>query len=118
MPETGKLYDTEIIVQTHHADEEFVKYMVSLFLEHMPKTNADLENACKENDWEKVYFYAHKMKPSIDLFNITQLKDFIRKLEQKAKNATETNTIAADVNYISDYIKNCMIEMKKDFEKE
>ncbi len=115
MPEHEKLYDTTILIQTHQADMEFVKHMVTVFLEHMPESNANLIKASNENDWGKVYFYAHKMKASIDLFNLIQLKDLIRVVEKKAKSITDTDTIAADVNFISNYIQNCMTEMKEDF---
>jgi HPt (histidine-containing phosphotransfer) domain-containing protein len=116
MPENEKLYDTQILVLTHDADQEFVKYMVSVFLTHMPEYNANLEKAAAESDWKNVYFFAHKMKASIDLFDLKKLRDFIRQLEQKAKNETNTETIAADVQFVSDYIKRCIAEMKVDFE--
>jgi HPt (histidine-containing phosphotransfer) domain-containing protein len=115
MHEPEKLYDTKILIQTHQADKDFVKYMVSLFVEHIPQSNADLEKACAINDWPKVYFYAHKMKASIDLFNLIQLKDLIRKIEQNAKNKIEVETIPNNVTFVSSYIKNCIAEMKKDF---
>ena len=115
MPDTEKLYDTQILIQTHQADKEFVKYMVSLFVEHIPQSNADLEKACTIEDWPKVYFFAHKMKASIDLFNIIKLKDLIRKIEQNAKNKIELEAIPANVTFVSNYIKNCIAEMKKDF---
>ena len=89
--------------------------MISLFLEHIPKTNVELEKASNENNLEKIYFYAHKMKASIDLFNLNPLKDFIRKLELKAKNKTETDTIKDDVSFISDYINKCIVAMKAEF---
>jgi hypothetical protein len=44
------------------------------------------------------------MKASIDLFNIKQLKELIRKVEQKSKNVTDTKTIPEDVSFISTYI--------------
>jgi HPt (histidine-containing phosphotransfer) domain-containing protein len=115
MPETAKLYDTQTLILTHHADQEFVKYMVSLFIQHIPQTNADLEKACAENDWKRVYFYAHKMKASIDLFNLNELKTLIRKIEQNAKNDVDTEAIPGEVNFVSNYIKNCLKEMKVDF---
>lgn len=115
MPEPEKLYNTEAIIQTHHADSEFIKDMISLFLEHIPKTTAELEKANNENNWKKVYFYAHKIKPSIDLFNLNPLKNFIRQLEQKAENELETDTINDDVRFVSDYINKCIAEMKADF---
>src|SRR5205809_6676236 len=111
MPEQGKLYDTEILLQTHHADEEFIKYMVSLFIKHVPETNTNLEKACSEKDWGNVHFFAHKLKASIDLFNLIPLKDLVRKVEHRAKNLTDTDTIAKDVSFISDYISKCVVMM-------
>ena len=115
MPENEKLYDTQILVKTHDADLDFVKYMVSVFLEHMPDYNTNLEKAASESDWKGVFFFAHKMKASIDLFDMKQLRDFIRQLEQKAKTNTNTETIAADVQFVSDNIKRCIDQMKADF---
>ncbi|MBV9962176.1 MAG: hypothetical protein JO072_08010 [Parafilimonas sp.] len=116
MPEAEKLYDTQILVQTHDADQDFVKYMVSVFLTHMPGYNASLEKAAADNDWKNVHFFAHKMKASIDLFDLKILRDFIRQLDAKAKNETDTETIAADVEFVSGYIKRCIAQMKVDFE--
>ena len=92
--------------------------MIDLFLETIPKTITKLKKASHEEDWKAVYFYAHKLKTSIDLFNLVPLKQLIRKLETKAKNETETASIAEDVNFISDYIKKSMAAMKYDFKKE
>lgn len=115
MPENNKLYDIGTLMQTHYADTEFVKYMIGLFIKHMPESNANLEEACNEKNWEKVYFFAHKMKASIDLFDLEQLKKLIREVEQKAQKSIQINTIAKDVNFISDYIRRCVNDMKKDF---
>jgi len=118
MPETGKLYDTKSLTQTHKADSEFIHYMIDLFLETIPKTITKLKKACHEQDWKTVYFYAHKLKTSIDLFNLVPLRPLIRELERKSKNETETGTIADDVSFIADYIKKSMAAMKHDFQKE
>ncbi len=115
MPESERLYDTETLIQVHHADAAFVRYMISLFIKHMAESNENLEKACNENDWMKVYFYAHKMKSSIDLFNLNKLKELVRKVEDNAKNNIATKTLSGDVNFISTYIKNCILAMKSDF---
>ena len=118
MPDHDKLYDTKSLTQTHEADSKFVHYMIDLFLETIPKSIIRLKKACHEEDWKSVYFYAHKLKTSIDLFNLTPLKKLIRDLEIKAKTETDTATIAADVTFISDHIKKCMASMKQDFKQE
>ncbi|MFT4154743.1 Hpt domain-containing protein [Parafilimonas sp.] len=118
MPDVEKLYDTALLIRTHNADEEFVKFMASLFVQHMPESNAGLEKACAESNWEKVYFFAHKMKASIDLFNLEPVKDLIRKVEQRALKFTQTDLIRKDVTFISGYIGQCIAAMKMEFELE
>lgn len=118
MPEIEKLYDTSTLVRAHDASPDFIKYMASLFVQYLPETSADLEKACKESNWEKVYFFAHKMKASIDLFNLEPLKELIRKVEQRALKFTQTELIVRDVNFISNYIQQCIASMKKEFNLE
>lgn len=116
MPEPEKLYDTTSLIKTHEANPEFIKYMASLFVKHLPETSANLEKACKESNWEKVYFFAHKMKANIDLFNLEPLKDLIRKVEQRALKFTQTDSISRDVNFITNYIQQCVVLMKQEFD--
>ena len=116
MPEQEKLYDTVSLLQTHQANPEFVKYMATLFVQHLPETSANLEQACKESNWEKVYFFAHKMKASIDLFDLSPLKEIIRKVEQRASKFTQTDLISTDVNFITAYIRQCIVMMKREFD--
>ena len=118
MSDAGKLYDTKSLTQTHKADSEFIRYMIDLFLETIPKTVTKLKKASHEEDWKTVYFYAHKLKTSIDIFNLAPLRPLIRELERKAKNETETGSIAEEVNFIAEYIKKSMAAMKHDFKKE
>ena len=115
MLKTEKLYNTETLIETHRADKEFIKYMIELFIKNIPETNDSLQRASEEQNWEKVYFSAHKMKASIDLFNLDALKDLIRVVEQKAKHEKQTDTIASDVHHVSDYLKCCVQQMKRDY---
>ncbi len=115
MHEAAKLYDTSALIRTYEANPEFIKYMASLFIEHLPQTSANLEKACKESNWESVYFFAHKMKANIDLFNLEPLKGLIRKVEQSALKFTQTESIPGDVNFITNYIQQCVVLMKKEF---
>lgn len=118
MPENEKLYDTISLTKTHQDNPEFIKYMASLFVQHLPETSANLEQACNESNWEKVYFFAHKMKASIDLFNLEPLKDLIRKVEVRALKFTQTDLISKDVSFITNYIQRCIATMKQEFNLE
>jgi len=110
-----KLYDTAGILKTHGNDQEFLKYIAALFVEHAPEMSAELQKASRKKDWENLHFYAHKMKATIDLFCITSLTDVIRNLEKQGRAATNSNTLKEDVNYVVKIIDACVVQLKKDF---
>ena len=110
-----KLYNTETILRSHGGDAEFVKYIASLFIEELPKMSTELEKASAKKDWANLYFYAHKMKATIDLFSIESLKDLIRKLEHEGKTANDSQTLKKDVACVVKTIDNCIMQLKKEF---
>ena len=73
------------------------------------------KKASAKKDWANLYFYAHKMKATIDLFSIDSLTDIIRKLEKQGKAAADSKTLTQDVNYVSDVINACVAQLKNDF---
>ena len=109
------LYDTETIFRSHGNDKEFVKYIASLFIQELPKMTTELQKASSKKDWQNLYFYAHKMKATIELFSMDSLKDLIRKLELEGKTANESQTLNRDVAQVVDTINNCIVQLKKDF---
>ena len=72
-------------------DEDFVAALVEAFLEEVPEDAERLKNAVSEKDYHEAYQAAHKMKPTIDLFELGVLDILIEvqdwgKFEQVEKN--------------------------------
>jgi len=58
-------------------DEEFIKVLAQTFLEEVPPDAERLKNAVAEKNYHEAYQAAHKMKPTIDLFELGVLQDLI-----------------------------------------
>ncbi len=87
---TEKLYDLSMVDSIGKDDPEFVKNILSIFLETMPINIEQLRKAGTEKNYEVISKVAHKMKSSIDLLGIHSLKYTIRKLE---------NVVVGDTDY-------------------
>ena len=111
-----KLYDSKTLSETHHGDTVFITHIVHLFVHHMPLLAAELKRAYASRDWQNIYFYAHKMKASIDLFGVTGLASTIRSIEQQGKAATDTETLSHDIDHVSDTIDECSEQLKLEFQ--
>ena len=60
--------------------------MVQLFLETFPVDLLELELACRDHDLIKLQKTSHRLKSSVQLFNIDQAREKILTIESQAKN--------------------------------
>lgn len=94
-------------------DEDFVMALAAAFIEEVPEDAERLRKAVPERDYHETYQAAHKMKPTIDLFELGVLDELVEvqdwgKYEESDKNVDEqlqivlkavenaTNAIKAD----------------------
>ncbi|MGJ8592353.1 MAG: Hpt domain-containing protein [Aquaticitalea sp.] len=95
-------------------DEDFVIALASAFLEEVPEDAARLKKAVSEKDYYNTYQAAHKMKPTIDLFELGVLSDLIEvqdwgKLEKKGEDVSDKLTKVLKA------VENATTEIKQDF---
>ncbi|MBT8286868.1 MAG: Hpt domain-containing protein [Flavobacteriaceae bacterium] len=95
-------------------DTDFIETLVSTFLEEVPEDARQLKIAVDSRDFLASYKAAHKMKPTIDLFELGVLDDLIEvqdwgKLEQKDKDIT------AKLDLVIEAINRAAQEIKEDF---
>ena len=58
-------------------DEDFVAALAAAFLEEVPEDLERLKTAVANTDYYSAYQAAHKMKPTVDLFELGVLQDLI-----------------------------------------
>ena len=95
-------------------DLEFIQVLAQTFLEEVPADARLLEIAVVSKDYLATYQSAHKMKPTIELFELGVLEDLIEvqdwgKFEQKDKDIT------SKLNIVLEAVERAVKEIKEDF---
>mgnify|MGYP003559901058 CR=1 FL=1 len=111
MEENYKLYRVRDLAD---GDEDFVMAIAAAFLEEVPEDAARLKKAVAEPDYYTTYQAAHKMKPTIDLFELGVLDELIvvqdwGKLEKKDED------VSKELKTVLTAIEKTTKEIKKDF---
>lgn len=83
-----QLYDLSKLRATSRGNEAFVQRMIKLFLEQIPDSLKQLNDAYKNGDLDKVRGISHQMKPTIDALSIHQLKAEVRLIEKYAEESS------------------------------
>jgi len=107
-------YKLERVRELADGDEDFIASLAEAFLEEVPADARLLNIAVDSKDYLAAYQSAHKMKPTVDLFELGVLDDLIEvqdwgKFEQKGKDITKK------LNIVLKAVENAVVEIKSDF---
>ncbi|WP_066225263.1 hypothetical protein [Formosa haliotis] len=112
MEEHYKLYRVRELADN---DEGFIKALAVTFTEEVPEDLKVLKKAVQDNNYNETYQMAHKLKPTVDLFELGVLDDVIElqdwgKFEKKDLDITHT------FNKVITAIESAVAEIKSDFD--
>ncbi len=110
----GKLYNLGQVKLFLGDDKQQLGNMIGIFVNETPVMIRALNENMEIGNYEEIKFYAHKLKSSIDLFQINGLQNDIRVLEQLAG---EKNNVSAIQQYVSD-ISNTLETVIEEIQKE
>lgn len=95
-------------------DMDFVKSLAEAFLEEVPEDAQRLEQAVAEKDFFNAYQAAHKMKPTIDLFELGVLDDLIV-VQDWGKFEKSGEDCSSELTTVLNAVENASKELKADF---
>jgi HPt (histidine-containing phosphotransfer) domain-containing protein len=111
MEQNYKLYRVRELADN---DEDFVAALAAAFLEEVPVDAERLKKAVAEQDFYNTYQAAHKMKPTVDLFELGVLQDLIvvqdwGKFEKSGEDCTN------ELELVLTAVEKATAELKEDF---
>ncbi|GAB4311995.1 MAG: hypothetical protein Kow00127_02290 [Bacteroidales bacterium] len=112
--ETNKLFDLTNLNEMLAGDNKAILQMVKIFLQATPESLSELLKCYEKQDYEGVSKLAHKLKSSVDIFAIKEIKQDIRRLE----NNTRDNINMDEVPGLVEKIKNVLTEAIRQVEEE
>lgn len=94
-------------------DDDFIMALASAFLEEVPEDAARLQKAVSEHDYYTTYQAAHKMKPTIELFELGVLSELI--VVQDWGKLEKDDDVSKELQMVLNAIENASKEIKNDF---
>ena len=95
-------------------DEDFVAAIAAAFIEEVPADAERLKTAVPGKDYKEAYQAAHKMKPTIDLFELGVL-DTLIEVQDWGKYEQTDKDVDAQLQLVLAAVENATNEIKDDF---
>lgn len=95
-------------------DEEFIATLAATFLEEVPEDAERLKKAVAEKDYFNAYQAAHKMKPTVDLFELGVL-DTLIEVQDWGKFEKREIDIQPKLDIVISAVEKASEELRTDF---
>lgn len=110
----NQLFELSQLEELAGGDTDFVMSMIDTFLEHTPQQLSELKDNLSGGNLEQAGKLAHKIKPNIDLFGISDLTQDIRDVEQMGKAGEDSPELQEKVKKV-DEVLNQVFQQLKDY---
>lgn len=97
---SDKVYDLSQLEELAGGSQEFIFSMVETFLEHTPGQLEELKSSFAGGDLSSMGGLAHKIKPNIDLFGVSAIREEIRMVESLGKENNNSPDLAGMIEKI------------------
>jgi len=110
-----KLYDLKQLEEIAAGNQDFLISLARIYLNTVPQNSAELVEASKANEWDKVSKLAHKLKSTVDTMNLDCIKIDIRTLEVDAKNKVNKDALKTLALKVDNVIQTVARQLQHDF---
>ena len=107
-----KLYDLAMVKSVSGGDKEFIKKMIALFIETVPKDVKQLQASSSSQNWIQVGKIAHKLKSTIDSMAIKTIQKDIRTIETNAKEQSCVEILPPLIEKVNEVINACVEQLQ------
>lgn len=110
----GEHYKLDKIRELADNDTEFIETLAQTFLEEVPADAELLKIAVAKKDYLATYQSAHKMKPTIDLFELGVFDELIE-VQDWGKFEKKGVDVSNQLGIVLAAVENAVQEIKSDF---
>jgi hypothetical protein len=107
-------YKLDKVRELASGDEDFVAAIAAAFLEEVPEAIAQINEGIVNKKFTQVYQNAHKIKPTIQMFDIAILDDVLV-LQDWGKFERIADDVSVEQERVNAVIKAVVSELKSDF---
>ncbi len=110
-------YDLTQLKALSRGDEDFVRNMIEIFLQHTPAALEEIQNALLERDYINLAKVAHRIKPSIESMGISQLDGVAKDIElsAKAEDGIDHTALSGKVRFLVNTLSAVFQKLQNDF---
>jgi len=97
--------DLTLLHEIADGSDEFIVESIAMFLQQIPTSLQDINNAVLAKDWDMVAAAAHKLKATLGFFGMLNSQELIQEIEHSCKTgAPDELDVATKFNQVQAFI--------------
>ena len=105
-------FDPDMLLDLASGNTEFIKEMVSIFVEDVPISCKEMTSALSNSDMKTLGHLAHKVKSSVGMIGATELHELVANIEDEAISGKPSATIESMLEKLNSDVSSCCGDLK------
>ncbi|MCD4697307.1 MAG: Hpt domain-containing protein [Bacteroidales bacterium] len=114
--DSKRLFDLTNLTEMLGDDKKAILQMVKIFLQATPESLNELNKCYEKNDLQGVSKLAHKLKSSVDIFSVKDIKQDIRRLENNTRDNINLDEVPELVERINSILSTAIQQVEEEKE--
>ena len=110
-------YTLEKLSQYFAGDKDQLKEMIALFLDTITPDIAVLGKLSRQEEWNKLLKVTHRIKPSLDIFEMNELLIEINKIEKLAREKNLDGNLNNCISILSEKFNKISTSLNDELQK-
>lgn len=115
--DSKRLFDLTNLNEMLGGDKKAILQMVKIFLQATPESLNELNKCYDKNDMQGVSKLSHKLKSSVDIFSVNDIKQDIRRLENITRENVSLDEVPTLVKRINDILGETIRQVEDEKDK-
>lgn len=112
MEKKETITDLSYLMDASENNEEFVSEMIGIFLRQTPSYLNEINQATRQEEWDKLKVLLHKLKPTLPMMGIKEGESLVKIMEADAKAKINLSEIKTNLVKLEALCEQAYAELK------
>lgn len=109
-----RITNLQYLQELSEGNKSFIEEMLTIFINSIPQSVIEMQEALRVKDWKTLNMTAHKIKPNFGFVGLKSCEQMLQRIEKNAGEMPDPVLLSELLNEVSSITEKCIIELKQE----
>lgn len=109
-----RITNLQYLQELAEGNKSFIEEMLSIFINSIPQSVIEMQQALRDKDWKTLNMVSHKIKPNYGFVGLKDCEQMLQRIEKNAGEMPDPILLTELLEQVSSKTVQCIAELKEE----